>query len=145
MRASFFVTCSAAVLMTSIDAVKFNKVDAYEPLSNLAEIDSSIATLVDGPRKRKSKPAPAQTMKLSDGGFAAEMGIELNKTAKPAGPKAAKKVDKNARKTKAEVTMESYPLRTRRELRKYLANKTSILCFGYIDHIDELMQLFMTA
>ena len=43
MRASFFVTCAAAALMTSIDAIKFNKVDADEPLSNLAEIDSSTA------------------------------------------------------------------------------------------------------
>ena len=84
MRASFFVTCAAAVLMTSIDAVKFNKVDAYEPLSNLAEIDSSISTLVEKKDKKVVKKSKtAKSIAAQDGGFAAEMGTELSKPAKP--------------------------------------------------------------
>ena len=174
MQRTFFIGATFMAAINTADAIKITS-DVPEIESMYAELAAQpapadfvenvdVADMVDkwggadgkakaGKKEAKKKAkkgakpaAPAdQQMKMSDGGFAAEMGIELSKTAKPAGPKAAKKVDKNAGKTKAEVTMESYPLRTRRELRKYLANKTSILCFGYIDHIDELMQLFMTA
>ena len=51
--------------MTSTDAVKLNKVDAYESFLNLAEIDSNTITLVSDAALPASKPAAAHLSKYS--------------------------------------------------------------------------------